>query len=320
MSNWLKKFVDLSNGMPCVRTFKRVFAVLNPSEMECMLIKVMDLLRGQKEGDIVSFDGKALRGSRSSEKGLAAIHILNAWSKENGICIAHMKVDDKSNEITAMPELIDLLDLKGTIITADALNTQKDIARKAIEAEADYVLPVKGNHPTLLEEVELLFKEAIEKVFRGFDADDYETLEKSHGRVEERKYYSLDSEGLPSEKDWKNLKSLGMVIRKRTLKGQTNTEVHYYISSCEIDARLLEKATRGHWGVENSLHWVLDVTFREDKIRYRDRIGAQNLATIRKITLGALAKDNTLKCGKEGKRLVAATDPLYRESILKNLF
>ena len=320
MSDWLKKFVDLSNGIPSVRTFKRIFAVLCPTEIERMLIKIMSLLREKKESDVISFDGKALRGTRASEKGLAAIHMLNAWSKDNGICIGHMKVDDKSNEITSMPDLMDLLDLKGTIVTADALNTQKNIAAKAIESGADYVLPVKGNHQTLLEEIELLFKDAQEKSFQGFDADDCETFEKSHGRVEQRQYYSLDAEELPSAIDWKGLKSLGMVIRNRTVNGQTTKEIQYYISSCEIDSHLLEEVTRGHWGIENSLHWVLDVTFREDKLRYRDRVGAQNLAAIRKITHGALARDKTLKCGKDGKRLVAATDPKYREEVLKILF
>jgi predicted transposase YbfD/YdcC len=320
MKDWLSKFVDLSNGIPCVRTFKRVFSLLCPAEMENVLMKIMELLRQKKEGDIISFDGKTLRGTRATEKGLAAIHMLNAWSKDNGVCIGHMKVDDKSNEITSMPDLMSLLDLKGTIITADALNTQKNIAAKAVELGADYCLPVKGNHKSLLEDIEMLFKDAQEHNFRGFDADDFETSEKSHGRVEHRKYYSLDAEGLPDASEWEGLKSLGMVVRTRTINDQATTEVQYYISSCEIDACLLEQITRGHWGIENSLHWTLDVTFREDKIRYRDRIGAQNLAAIRKITLGALAKDKILKCGKEGKRLVAATDPKYRESVLKILF
>src|SRR5690606_18270205 len=152
MSGWLSQYVDLTQGIPCVRTFKRVFEVICPEKMEAMLINVMEILREKKKGDVISFDGKTLRGTSASEKGLKGIHILNAWSKDNGICIGQTKVDDKSNEITALPELMDLLDLKGTIITADALNTQKETARKAIEKGADYVLPVKGNHPSLQEE------------------------------------------------------------------------------------------------------------------------------------------------------------------------
>lgn len=320
MSSWLSQYIDLSNGIPSVRTFKRVFEALCPTQMEQMLIDVMDTLRDRKSGDVISFDGKTLRGTISSEKGMAAIHILNAWSKDNGICIGQTKVNDKSNEITAVPELMEMLDLKGSIVTADALNTQKEIVRKAIEKGADYILPVKGNHSTLLEEIELTFKDVLENDFKGVDADDYESMEKAHGRVEIRKYYSIDAEGLPSQNEWTDLKSLGMVIRERTGKDKTSKEIQYYISSCEIDAHLLSKTVRGHWGIENNLHWSLDVVFREDKSRYRERIGAQNLSIIRKIVLGAVTRETTLKCGKEGKRLRAAVDPLYREKILKNLF
>ena len=246
--------------------------------------------------------------------------VLNAWSHDNGVCIGHVKVEDKSNEITALPKLMEVLDLKGTIVTADALNTQKEIATQANLSGADYILPVKGNHPTLQEDLQLLFKDAQENEFRGFDADEYRTIEKAHGRVEERKYYSIDASELPSAKEWTGLRCAGMVTRERTIRGKTSIEVQYYISSCDIDAQLLEKVVRGHWGIETSLHWVLDVVFREDKLRYRERVGAQNLAAIRKLTLGALTKDTTLKCGKAGKRLVAATNPQYREAILNKLF
>ena len=320
MRNWLSQYVDLSQGIPCVRTFKRVFESICPNKMEAMLIDVMEILREKKSGDVISFDGKTLRGTSVSEKGLKGIHILNAWSKDNGICIGQIKVDDKSNEITALPQLMDLLDLKGTIITTDALNTQKETAFKAIKGGADYVLPVKGNHPSLQEEIELLFNEAERKGYKGFDADDLETVEKAHGRIESRQYYSLDAVDLPSAKEWEGMNSIGKVIRERTEKGKITKEIHYYISSCEIDAGVLELATRGHWGVENGLHWSLDVIFREDKLRYRERNGARNLSIIRKITLGALGRDKTLKCGREGKRLLAATDGVYRANILKNLF
>lgn len=320
MRNWLSQYVDLSQGIPCVRTFKRVFESICPNKMEAMLIDVMEILREKKSGDVISFDGKTLRGTSVSEKGLKGIHILNAWSKDNGICIGQIKVDDKSNEITALPQLMDLLDLKGTIITTDALNTQKETAFKAIKGGADYVLPVKGNHPSLQEEIELLLNEAERKGYKGFDADDLETVEKAHGRIESRQYYSLDAVDLPSAKEWEGMNSIGKVIRERTEKGKITKEIHYYISSCEIDAGVLELATRGHWGVENGLHWSLDVIFREDKLRYRERNGARNLSIIRKITLGALGRDKTLKCGREGKRLLAATDGVYRANILKNLF
>jgi predicted transposase YbfD/YdcC len=319
LESWIGKFVDVSEGIPSWYTLEKVFSSLNPSRMEEMLIQVMDIAREKKQ-DIIAFDGKTLRGTADRHAGLKALHILHAWSVENGICIGQKKVDDKSNEITAMPQIMELLDLKGCIITADALNTQKDIAAKAIEVGADYVLPVKDNHSALKEEIELLFKDAIEHNFQGFDGDSYETTEKSRGRVEVRNYQLLSGEDLPSAKEWKNLTSIGMVTRERTIANETTKEVIYYISSCAMDAQLFAKCVRGHWGIENGLHWSLDVIFQEDKLPYRDRIGAQNLSIIRKIVLGALAKDKTHKCGKPAKRLLAASNPEYREEVLKYLF
>ena len=320
MRDWLGCFVDVSRGIPCARTFIRVFNSLNPNELNGILARIARDLGLKGEEEVISFDGKTMRGTSSSDKGLNAIHMLNAWSHDQGICLGHMKVDDKSNEIPAVPKLMELLDLKGTIITADAMNTQKDTVSKAIELGADYVLPIKENQPGLLKDVNLLFKDAEKQEFRGFDADHFETIEKGHGRVEIRKYIAIDASDLTCVPDWKGFQTAGKITRERSYRGKTSTETQYYISSCEIVAQLLERVVRGHWGIENSLHLVLDITFREDHLRYRDRIGAQNLATIRKITLAALVKENTLKCGKSGKRIAAATDPKYREKLLKLIF
>ena len=183
MKEWLSKFVDMSNGVPCVRTFIRLFNVLQPESLNKVLLTVAKSLGNKVKSEVISFDGKTMRGTASLENGLKAVHMLNAWSHERGICIGHMKVDDKSNEIPAVPQLMELLDSKGTIITADAMNTQKKTASKAIELGADYVLPVKENQAGLLEEVERLFKDAQNKKFQGIDADDFETAEKGHGRV-----------------------------------------------------------------------------------------------------------------------------------------
>jgi len=319
MKPWLAQFVDLSSGIPSAHTLERVFSLISPEGMEKIFIEIMGLLKEKRE-KVICFDGKTLRGTADANTGKQAIHLLNAWSVENGICIGHRKVSEKSNEITAIPELMALLDLKGTIITADALNTQKTVAAKAVELGADYVLPVKGNHKGLLEDIELLFQEAHKKEFQGVDADQYETLEKSRGRVEKREYYSMDADELPDKANWAGIKSLGMVIRERTVKEKISTEIIYYISSCEVDAQLLAKCAREHWQVENNLHWSLDIILREDKLRYRHEIGARNLSTIRKVVLGALGRDKTRKCGRIGKRVVAASDPLFREEVLKNLF
>ncbi len=202
-------------------------------------------------------------------------------------------------------------------MTTDALNTQKEVAAKIKQAGADYVLPVKGNHSGLYDYIKLFFDEALEKDFKGIDADHFETLDKDHGRVEKRIYHIINGENLPDKNLWVGVKSLGMVIRERTLRKKTTQEIQYYINSIEIDGKLFEKSARGHWGVENGLHWSLDVVLREDNSRYRDRIGAQNLAIMRKITLGILTKDKSKKCGIAAKRLAALGSPAYRENLLK---
>lgn len=319
MKDWIARFVDVSSGIPSAHTIERVFSLISPEQMEQTLIEVMGLLKEKKE-TVISFDGKTLRGTLDEQAGKRAVHLLNAWSLENGICLGQRKVDDKSNEITAIPQLMDMLDLQGTIITADALNTQKMIAQKAEEKGAHYFLPVKGNHKSLLEDIELLFKAAQESDFKGVDADQYETLEKSRGRIEKRLYYSMDADELPDQEEWAGIKSIGMVVRERTTEKKTSKEIVYYISSCDVGAKLLGDSVRDHWHVENGLHWSLDVIFREDKLRYRHEVGARNLAIIRKITLGALSKNKTYKCGKAGRRIMAASDPVFREEILKNLF
>lgn len=318
LKDWMQQFVPLPYGIPSHDTFGRLFSMINPKAFNEFLIKWMDLLREKREQDVIAFDGKTLRGTIDGAHGLKALHILNAWSVENGICLGQLKVDDKSNEMKAVPKLIELLDLKGCIVTADALNTQKEIATKIREAGADYVLPVKDNHKDLREDIEIMFQDALQREFRGIDADSYETLEKSHGRIEKRTYHVIDAEDLPNRNLWTGLQSLGMVSRERSINGKTTRETVYYLMSTEIDAKLLERSVRSHWGVETSLHWRLDVILREDYSRYRDRVGAQNLAVIRKITLGVLSKSPLKKkCGIASKRLAAATDPIYREKIIK---
>ncbi|MCB9092734.1 MAG: ISAs1 family transposase [Halobacteriovoraceae bacterium] len=318
MKDWIGKFVDITSGIPSIHTIERVFSLISPSAMEEILIELMKLLK-EKNEIVINFDGKTLRGTADKARGKKAIHLLNAWSVENGICIGQKKVGIKTNEITAIPKLMEMLDLKGTIITTDALNTQKKVTQKAIEMGADYVLPVKGNHKGLLEDIELIFQDAEKKGFRGVDADQYETVEKSHGRIEKREYFSICADELPKQ-GWMGVKSLGMVKRERTYEKKTAKEVVFYLSSCEIDAKLLAKCVRDHWQVENGLHWSLDIIMREDQNRYRHKVGARNLSIIRKVVLGALSKDKSRKCGRTNKRLIAACNPLFREEVLKKCF
>lgn len=319
MKCWIGQFVDISSGIPSAHTLERIFSFISPEAMEKMLIEFMGILKDKREG-VINFDGKTLRGTTDKNKGKRAIHLLNAWSVENGICIGQRKVGVKTNEINAIPRLMEMLDLKDTIITTDALNTQKSVAKKAIELGANYVLPVKKNHKSLFEEIEMIFQDAEKRKFKGVDADQYETLEKSHGRVEKREYFSMCADDLLGKENWLGLQTVGMVRRERITENKTTKETVFYISSCEINAKLLGKCTRDHWQVENKLHWSLDIVLREDKNRYRDKVGARNLSIIRKIVLGALSKDKSRKCGRANKRIIAACDPIFREEVLKNVF
>jgi len=314
IKSWIQKFVPLPFGIPSHDTLGRVFSLICPHAFLSFFDEWVKSVRKNINGEVINFDGKTLRRTKG-DKG--ALHLLNAWSIDNGISFGQLPVDKKTNETKVLPDLIKLLEVKNCILTTDALNTQKTTAKAAVEAKAGYVLPVKNNHPGLLDDIKLFFKEAEEKEYRGIDADNYETLEKGHGRIESRKYYVIDAEGLPDRKEWEGLQSLGKVVRERVVKGKIEKEVAYYLMSSEINAKLLEKCSRGHWGIENQLHWRLDVIFREDESRYRNKIGAQNLSYVRKMALAFLSKDKTVKGGVQSKRLRAAASSEYREYLLK---
>lgn len=315
--DWIGKYVDVSSGVPSGKTLKRVMSLIPTKSLE----RLLDCLRSiVTEGDTIAIDGKTLRGSRGWNEGDRPLHLLHAWSTKLGVCLGQVSVDEKSNEITAFPELIERLELKGTIVTADALNTQKKAAAAIINKKADYVLPVKENHKDLYEDIKLLFEDADKKGFKGLDAAESHTQEKSAGRVEERYYELLDIEDLESAKEWAGCSSVGRVTRKRTKGGKTSTEVCFYITSLELDIDQFAKSVRQHWGVENGLHLSLDVIFEEDKHRYQDRVGVANLSLLRKVALAILTKDFSLKCGRSAKQMRAATSPAYRDHLIKNCF
>lgn len=317
MIAWIGKYVDVSSGVPSGKTLKRVMSLIPTKSLEHLL----DCLRsGLAEGDIIAIDGKTLRGSRGWNEEDRPLHLLHAWSTELGVCLGQVSVDEKSNEITAFPKLIERLELKGTIVTTDALNTQKKAAAAIINQKADYALPLKENHKDLYEDIKLLFEDADKKGFKGVDAAESHNQEKSAGRVEERSYQLLDIEDLGFAKEWAGCSSVGRVTRKRTKKGKTSTEVSFYITSLELDVDKFARSVRKHWGVENGLHLSLDVIFEEDKHRYQDKVGAANLSLLRKVVLAILAKDSTLKCGKPAKQMRAATSFEYRDHLIKNCF
>jgi predicted transposase YbfD/YdcC len=298
-----------------------VFSLIDKNVFCAMFTKWTQTLQKRTEGQrkenkIIAIDGKTLCGSLGSDlKGMA--HMLHAWSVENGLCIGQQAVQDKSNEITAMLPLLKMLDLKGCIVTADAIHSHKGTAKTIVEQGGDYALPIKDNEKNFKEEIEMLFQDAFKNHFRGVDADEYETLEKGHGRIEHRKYWMIDAEELPSAKEWEGLKSAVFCIRERKVKGKTTKEEVFFATSLEIDAKLFSNVIRNHWEVENKLHWVVDVTFREDKQRYRDKTMAQNFSCLRKIAFNILKKDQR-KSSLKSKRLRAASNVSYREEILKN--
>jgi predicted transposase YbfD/YdcC len=319
MEDWLGKYVDISSGIPSSKTLKRVMGLIPTNSLEHLLRNFKPILEEMKN-DVIAVDGKTLRGSRGWNKEDRPLHLLHAWSTDHGICLGQVSVDEKSNEITAFPELIESLEIKGAIVTTDALNTQKKTAAAIRNKNADYALPVKENHKDLYEDIKLLFEDADKKGFKGIDAAESHTIEKSAGRVEERRYELLDTEDLSSAKEWAGCSSVGRVLRKRTKGEKVSTEVCFYITSIDLDIQRFAKAVRKHWGVENGLHMALDVIFDEDKHRYQDRIGAANLSLLRKVALAILTKDETLKCGKPAKQIRAATSSIYRDHLIKNCF
>lgn len=314
--NWLGSYVDLSGGIPSKWTLERVISLIPTAELYPLFEQFRE---HAKKAGTIAVDGKTLCGSRNWDK-KHPLHLLHAWSVENGICIGQATVNEKSNEITAFPELISRLAIQGAVITADAIHTQKASVKIVTDKKADYAFPVKENQSNLLEDIKLLFAEADRVKFLGIDAAHTETLEKKGGRVESRKYELLDVTGLPGIEEWAGCHCAGRVTRKRMKGEKISEEVIYYITSLDFEIEPFAKAVREHWGVENGLHWALDVIFREDGHRYQKRIGAANLSLMRKIALGILTRDKTVKKGRATKQMKAVSSPTYRDHLLKNCF
>jgi predicted transposase YbfD/YdcC len=321
--DWIRKYVELAEGVPSHDTITRVFSLIDKNVFcESFTKWTQSLQKATKGGEeekehrVIAIDGKSLCGSiGNSLTGMA--HILHAWSVENGLCIGQQAVKDKSNEITAMIPLLKMLNLKGCIVTADAIHSHKNTAKTIVEQGGDYALPIKDNQKNFKEEIEELFRDGFIRDFKGIDADQHKTLEKEHGRIENRKFWVIDAEELPSAKEWAGLKSVGLCVRERTIKEKTTREEVYYAMSLELDAKLFSEVIREHWQVENKLHWIVDVVFREDKQRYKNKTTAQNLSCVRKTAFNILKKDPR-KTSMKSKRLRAASNVNYREEVLKN--
>lgn len=324
--DWFKTFLRLRNGIPSHDTFNRVFAALDPKAFLDCFLGWTQALRQAVPQEIVALDGKALR--RALAKDQSVQYIVSAWAESNGLVLGQLKVADKSNEITAVPELLRVLELSGCIVTLDAMGCQKKIAREIVEADADYVLALKGNQEKVHEEVQSFLDATLEEKQRqrpkGAPAppavqtlQTLETVEKDHGRIETRRYYQSDClEWFADQGKWEGLASVGLVESVRELEGQTTVERRYYLSSLKLNVKTFARAVRGHWGVENKLHWVLDVCFGEDQSRAREGYAAENLATLRRLALNLLKREKTKKRGIRGKMLNASWDHPYLLTLL----
>jgi predicted transposase YbfD/YdcC len=320
---WLSGFLELPGGIPSHDTFNRVFSAIAPAAFLDCFLRWTQTLRRRLGREVVALDGKALRRARRQDASLP--YIVSAWAAANGLTLAQVKVDDKSNEITAIPELLRVLDLAGCIVTIDAMGCQKKIAQRIVEQKADYLFSLKGNQGTMHDEVVGLFTAMpLEEIAAGRIVPDWpcafhQTVDADHGRVETRRCWcTADVAWFADREDWQGLASFGMVEATREIKGQIAVERRYFISSLSgHDAQLFLQAVRAHWAVENSLHWTLDVTFREDQARARTKNAAQNLAALRRLALNLLKSETSQsKLSIRSKRLWASWKPDYLKKLL----
>jgi predicted transposase YbfD/YdcC len=316
--HWFARYLDLSNGIPSDDTLARVLARLDPGAFERCLLSWVQAVQEATENRLIAIDGKTLRGSSDRADGRAAIHMVSAWATENKLSLGQVVVHEKSNEITAIPRLLALLDVAGALVTIDAMGCQKEIAAAIRRGEGDYVLAVKQNQPTLSERVEA----AIDVASEG-DTEDFEehvTSEKGHGRQETRTYAVMPApESIDPEGQWQDLSAIGIATSERIDgRGHHSLESRYYILSRVLTATDFAEAVRGHWGIENNLHWQLDVSFREDECRVRRDHAPANLSVIRRFVLGLLKRETSCRRGIETKRLKCAANDEYREKALFN--
>ncbi len=313
---WFRTFLELPHGIPSHDTFGEVFSRLDPEQFQQCFMEWTRAVAELLPGEVVAIDGKTARRSHDGQAGKRAIHLVSAWASANTLTLGQMKTEEKSNEITAIPRLLQMLELKGCIVTIDAMGCQKEVAQGILDRGADYVLAVKENQGRLHDDVRDLFEGAEEFDFEGVPHDYATTLNKGHGRVERRKCWvisdPLSLEYLRTGQSWPNLRSVVKVTGHRDTDKGTTEQPRYYISSLDGPAQRLLETVRRHWGIENGLHWTLDVTFGEDQCRIRKDHAPQNMATLRQVSHNLLKRENTLKVGIQGKRLQAG----WREDYL----
>ena len=317
---WFSTFLKLPNGIASHDTFGRVFQIIDSKVLERVCIEWLQCIAGQVQG-VVAIDGKSLCGSRDGQK--SPLHIVSAWACQNSMLLGQVQTDKKSNEITAIPELLKLLSIQGCIVTIDAMGCQKAITQSITDAQADYVLCLKSNHPHLHSQVASWFEQSHAKADAAPAHSHYleYAATNNHGRIESREHWLME---VPAHlkratKYWTNLQTIAMVRRTRQVDEKISNETHYYISSLPLSAgaKSIAHAIRSHWAVENSLHWSLDVAFREDASQVRKDEGPANLACIRRIALTQLKRETSLKVGIKNKRNRAGWDSAYMGKVLQ---
>ncbi len=316
---WFKSFLRLPHGIPSEDTFARVFAALEPEAFERCFLSWVKALAGSSKGELIAIDGKTLRRSFDRADKKAAIHMVSAWVAHNNFCFGQLATDAKSNEIKAIPRLLELLELEGATVTIDAMGCQKKIAGQIVEQGGDYVLALKGNQGTLYEEVKLFLDQGIGTDFKGIEHDFDEQTDGGHGRIEIRRtWVTREVDWFEDRAQWPGLRSFAAVECERTAGEKTSCERRYFISSLDgTNAEMIAQAVRTHWRIENSLHWALDVSFGEDQSRVRKGRAAENFSRLRRIALILLKAETTLKRGIKTKRLKAGWEHDYLLRVLQ---
>ena len=316
-AEWFQQFLELPHGIPSHDTFRRVLSRLKPDEQTQCFVSWTEALHESLDGEIVALDGKTLRRSFDHAASKGAIHMVSAWANAHRLIVGQRKVDDKSNEITALPKLLRMLELEGAIVTIDAMGCQKEVAKTMTEQGADYVLALKDNHPTLHGEVQLLFEDVKAERLDDITSERHTTIDADHGRLETRHYWiTSDIECFGVKGSWAKIASIGLVESHREVGGEVSIEQRLFLTSLPCDAVRFAQAVREHWGVENALHWVLEVSFREDDCRIRQGHGAQNMAVLRHMALNLLRQEGGHKRGIKARRKRAGWDRDYLFKVL----